>query len=352
MESTRRDFLTKSAAVAGAGFIHGFNRCFEQDSRPATRPSITKPDALARAIEAAVRDFKPCIIIEMPVAAAQKQQLGLALLKYIYNTDNDGKFLGNYKEFPDFEMHALFAEAVFILLTKTEVAAAVPEAKSGNVHILGARGEWERSAEIPTADLLVKESFKLSIRELLHGKDNEILIKRAAECEARVTPGLRRAMQQFIEGRPPENFPKRFADESLSVLLTSPTSWNLDRSVEVRFKGRSPEAWLRAANVATTDEQIKIFKESLGSQIPWLLNQARIGNVNTKFIIGAMLEYYLCATNKDSVGAWLPYGLSLGSRTGRMNGCGGLTPDGEERRAACGMGSPGPASRQFINYIR
>ncbi|MBI3820393.1 MAG: hypothetical protein HY286_17010 [Planctomycetes bacterium] len=364
MSTTRRKFIQYSALVAaGAAYGPGFWKCFAQESRQASRPASnpSNKSALDEGLACAAATGQLCVVLRLPDAPEERQKIGEAWIGYLFDCDNNGKYIGGSKELPDFELHALFAETVFVFLTKKEAADARLAMSDGESFCwIDANRKCVGRANAATAEICNRDLFVKSIGTLLHGENNDLLQKRADESYAQMTPEARGAIVKHIE----------WEYERLDI--NRKTLWlrdNVGRRSELlwRFDGQAsgsvhwtgelleddlPSSWVRLVNSKLERKDDVFFAEIGLRRASYFINLIRVTKSNNKkFMIYAILEHAFLEADKSRRAGCLPFGVRLGTKHGQSNGCGGIDGDENVPGSACGMGESGPVSRKFINYL-
>ncbi|MBI3820395.1 MAG: hypothetical protein HY286_17020 [Planctomycetes bacterium] len=323
MEYARRAFiqcfaLTAAAIGVGPGLLH----CFAQDSRPASRPA--KPGLLDAAFAQIATTRQACVVLRLPDAPEDKQTIGEAWVRYIYECDNRGLAVLDRMAPPDFELHAIFAEAVFVFLTKEEAEAAAVPFKTGEslcwIDIHRARLGGAAAA---VGDHCHRDTFVKNMNGMLHGRENEILIKRAAACEAGMNAGERRALRAHIENG---ETPKNWKDGIARVVGRQQNPLNEYQRERGGFGGwrgiqmaEDPDgngwmgiSWLRLVNIKIENDDEPYTSATALRNAPYLINlllSAAPGDRRLR--IEALLEESFRTVGATRGMPGLPFGISV-----------------------------------------
>lgn len=351
--TTRREFLLKSVkATISSAVLFGLESC-----RGGKDPEIR---ALTEALAAAKLQKKPCVIIKLPAAAEEKQQIGEALVAHAYDCDELEFSTAMNQLLPDFEIHQLFAEAVFVVLSAEEVNAARISMERGEMFIVvNDKGERERGTVATVADAVDRGRFKQIVGELLHGERNSILQKRAEASRRGLSADQSAAIDHYIHtAATPADFDKAAMAVRWHYNSNCPLAWQFEArpSSGVPITGPASNGpWLVLLNSKITSAEVAELNTAVASSVPYLINlQYEAKAPIEKLAIQILLEqYFMDLMNRwnGATGASPALGLPFNIERTEDVGCGNDS-HGRDMGILCGTGFASPASRKFINYYR
>lgn len=355
MTIQRREFLqiaARDALAAGAFLQFGkFRNIYIQDSRPAGA------SAFDAALAASKREGRPCVAFVLPSDLNERVAIGDKLVEYLYGVHSGEGGSLKLDKAPNFEIHALFTEAIFIFLSRKEAGSRIGGfVESESAVLLRDDGARAAGAPLPTLKFIDPAQFIQIVGALLHGADLELLKKRAELCAKNAGAEWKNASDRFI------NYVESHPMDAKAVFAAwsryvSDSSFAWQHREQAASDARERTAlcgiWLKQGWPAIPAADYGILQKETRANIPSLVLLLQQKNISAErrnaILILIENDLFSYAEVAGEPAQPLPFGLHLETTKAKSSGCGDQYWG--EDVFDCGMARASAMSRKLIRFL-